>query len=112
MIKIFQPFIINKAEQLLEILKDDIECTERSKIRLCEILTKKFVQGDIDSETPICEILEKEEILSYINECCTYQDLMRLMDIGLIDSFDDNETFFLTEKGKKYVQELSSKNII
>ena len=40
--KTYQPFIITKAEEILEILKEDVVYSDFIKERLCIILTNKF----------------------------------------------------------------------
>ena len=107
--KVYQPFILEKADLILEILKDDIKCTEKEKNRLCDILTDKYIKGELDAEDPVHSIFNREELMSFIEESLIHEDLDHLAELGLIDSIDDEnneELYFITEKGKKYVEEL------
>lgn len=111
--KRYQPFIIEKADIMLEILKDDIQKTDEAKNRLCNILTRKFIDGDMDAETPIHELLNKDEILMFIQESLIHEDLDELNKMGLLDYVDDENDepiYFLTEKGKKYAETMLKKN--
>lgn len=105
--KTYQPFILEKADEILYILKDDIEPTEQTKNHLCDILTEKFIKGELSSEDPIDSIFDEEELLLFINESLIRKDLDSLIEQGLINVLNDDnneEMFFLTEKGKKYVE--------
>lgn len=106
--KTYQPFIIEKAEEILYLLKDDFEATEQIKNRLCDILTEKFIKGELSSDDPIDSIFDEEELLLFINEALIRKDLDHLIEEGLINVLNDEndeEMFFITEKGKKYVEE-------
>jgi hypothetical protein len=106
--KTYQPFIIEKANQILEILQDDVQYSEFAINRLCDILTDKFIQGELSSDDPIDMIFDdEEEMLSFINEAILHMDLSNLIDLELIGCFvDDNneESYYITENGKKYVE--------
>ena len=108
--KIYQPFIIEKAGLILDVLKDDVSITDFTMDRMCDLLTDKFISGDLSSDDPIQEIFNEKELLLYINEMEIHKDLDHLIELELIDYFvDDNEglvIYFMTEKGKKYVDEL------
>lgn len=108
--KIYQPFIIEKAELILDVLKDDVSITDFAMDRMCDLLTDKFISGDLSSDDPIQGIFNEKELLRYINEMKIHKDLDHLIELELIDYFvDDNEgllIYFMTEKGKKYVDEL------
>jgi hypothetical protein len=111
--KTYQPFIIEKADEILEILKDDINPSDHMKDRLCMILTKKFINGNLNAEDDVKTVFDsEEELLKFVNECYTYESLISLMEKGFVNMYDDddNELFFLTEKGKQYVEEIK-KNI-
>jgi len=108
--KIYQPFIIEKAELILDVLKDDVSITDFAMDRMCDLLTYKFISGDLSSDDSIQGIFDEKELLAYINEMEIHKDLDHLIELELIDYFvDDNEglvIYFMTEKGKKYVDEL------
>lgn len=105
--KTYQPFIIEKADAILEILKDDVSPTDRARERLCMLLTEKFIAGNLSSEDEISSIFDsEEEILRYIALCQTDEDLLSLMEKGLVGVFEDEngeESFFVTEEGKRYM---------
>lgn len=106
--KTYQPFILEKADEILYLLKEDIESTEQIKNLLCDILTEKFIKGELSSEDPIDSIFDEEELLLFINEALIRNDLDNLIQQGLVNVLNDEngeEMFFLTEKGKKYVEE-------
>lgn len=105
--KTYQPFIIAKADEILDVLKDDISITEYAKEELCMILTQKFIDGKFNAEDDISTVFESEdELLMFVNKCYNQEDLMSLMEKGLVGMFEDEnnkEIFFLTEEGKRYV---------
>lgn len=106
MSKTYQPFIVKKVDEIFEILKEDIKYSDFMKNRLCDILTKKFIDGELssdDSDSPVFK--NEEEALSFIGEALLYEDIKHLMEFGLVGYLDDDDEygFFLTEKGKKYV---------
>jgi len=90
--KIYQPFIIEKAGLILDVLKDDVSITDFTMDRMCDLLTDKFISGDLSSDDPIQEIFNEKELLLYINEMEIHKDLDHLIELELIDYFvDDNE---------------------
>lgn len=107
--KTYQPFIIKKANEVLEILKEEVKASERAKETLCTILTQKFIDGKLSEEDDVDCIFESEdEILEFINLCDLNDDLMVLHDLGFIGVLEENyeESFFLTKKGKLYAKAL------
>lgn len=106
--KTYQPFIIQKSEEILEILKDDIKPLDHNKEQLCLLLTNKFINGTLSADDDVSTIFDSEdELLKFINECDTYEHLVSLMEKGLIDMIEDEnneELFFLTDAGKLQVQ--------
>lgn len=107
MSKVYQPFILEKADQLLEVLKDDIQCTPVTKNRLCDILTAKFIEGELNPDDPINSIFDEDELMSFIHECLVQEDLDILVEKGLVGILEDenNENmYFVTEEGKKYME--------
>jgi hypothetical protein len=108
--KTYQPFIIVKAEEILDILKDDIKPSEHMKERLCMILTEKFINGKLSADDDVRTVFEsEEELLKFVNECYTYENLESLMEQGLVGMYEDEndeKLFFLTEKGKLFMDAL------
>ena len=112
--KTYQPFIIEKADKILDILKDDISPTEMAKNRLCNLLTEKFIKGELNPDDPVNMIFEEDELLSFVNICLVEKDIERLMELGLVGMLDDDDdpepTYFVTKEGRKYIDELRRDN--
>lgn len=112
--KTYQPFIIEKADLILEVLKDDVNPTEDARNRLCDLLTEKFIIGELSADDPINTIFNEDELLLFINCCIIDNEISHLIEMGLVGSYedDDNEPFFfLTEEGKKCVEEIRKENL-
>jgi hypothetical protein len=110
--KTYQPFIILKADEILEILKEDVKYSDFIKNRLCDLLTDKFINGKLCSEDPIEDIFNEDELVGFISEALTYDSIKHLMELELVNSFNDGnneDCFFLTEKGKLYVETMIKK---
>lgn len=102
--KTYQPWIIKKADEILHELSKEISIYPKSSEYLYNLLTQKFIDGKI-SEGDVAVFDSDEELDMLVSFCKAQEDLENLQDLGYIDSFDDNESFFLTEKGKKYAEE-------
>jgi len=100
----YQPFIIKKAEEVIELLKEEIMPTELAKNYLCDIMTQKFIDGKFgEGDEGVFE--SDEELFRFINQCEVNEGLAHLYELGLINSFDDCDSFFITEEGKRYMEE-------
>jgi hypothetical protein len=99
---IYQPEIIKQADEVLELLKEDVEITDRAREDLCIILTKKLLEGNLPEGPRVFD--SEDELNGFIHLCNTRKSLEELQRQGYIDSFDDNESFFLTTKGTEYVE--------
>jgi hypothetical protein len=108
--KTYQPFIIEKANEILDILKEDVIPSDHAREKLYMLLTQKFINGKLNADDDISMVFDsEEEILGYINDCVTYENLLVLIDKGLVGMYNDDndeEFFFLTESGKLYVESL------
>jgi len=102
--KTYQPFIIKLCNQMFEDLDGDIKPIEKNKTLLCDLLTEKFVEGKL-SEGDEQVFDSEEEIDQFLSLCLTNESLERLHEQRLIGTFDDGESYFLTEEGKKYVED-------
>lgn len=112
--KTYRPFILDKAEEILEILKEDVKYTEFARNSMCDLLTEKFILGELSSEDSIQGIFNEDELLGFISETSLHEDLEHLIELGFIDYFEDSNNkencYFLTEKGKEYMKGLSKKS--
>jgi len=103
----YQPFILNIVESVFEDLKDDVTPSDASKKYLCELLTQKFIDGKLSEGDEEMGIFDSEEELEkFINQCLVNDDLDILYERGLIGSYDDGESFFITKDGKEYVEKM------
>jgi hypothetical protein len=112
MSKIYQPIIIERVDEMIEILTEtnffsdyDLESTDFAKTYLLDKLTEKFISGEYDMEED--EFFEEEEFETVLREIVAGTILYDLKKKGFIESYDDESTeerFFLTEKGKKLLK--------
>lgn len=108
MSKIYQPIIIERVNEMIEILIEtnffsdyDLDNTEFAKTYLLDKLTEKFISGEYDMEED--EFFEEDEFETVLREIVAGTILYDLKEKGFIESYDDEiteERFFLTEKGK------------
>ncbi|MCX6835058.1 MAG: phosphoribosyltransferase family protein, partial [candidate division Zixibacteria bacterium] len=71
---------------ILDVLKDDVSITDFAMDRMCDLLTDKFISGDLSSDDPIQEIFNEKELLHYINEMEIHKDALRPGDkVILVD---------------------------
>jgi hypothetical protein len=117
--KVYQPIVIEEAENLLEGLKDskffeEYEITDLTfaKEYLLEIMTEKYISGligDFDGENG--ELFTEEEFSKLLKEIVAGSILNSLKEEGYLNSYEDETTeelFFLTEKGKKHLEDLNN----
>lgn len=110
----YLPKIIEVSEEMVNILIedqffDDFEITDYTyaKKRFCDELTAKFIAGDLDFEDD--ELFTDDELDAILKEIAAESVLSTLKKSGFINSYEDDvteETFFLTEKGKKEIERL------
>lgn len=111
MTKIYQPSVIEKANEIISILEEEgffidyeIDNYEFTTTYLRNKLTEKFIVGNLDD---IDEIFTDEEFGIMLKEIVAGSILEELKKKGLVGSYDDEDTeeiFFLTEEGKEYVK--------
>jgi len=117
--KVYQPIVIEEAENLLVGLKDskffeEYEITDLTfaKEYLLEIMTEKYISGligDFDGENG--ELFTEEEFSKLLKEIVAGSILNSLKEEGYLNSYEDETTeelFFLTEKGKKHLEDLNN----
>jgi hypothetical protein len=111
--KVYQPSVIEKTNLIIEILtntnffKDyELESTDFATTYLNDILTEKFIEGKITEDN--LELFETEEFELILKEIVSGTILNELKNKGYLNSYEDDNTeelFFLTEQGKKFLQE-------
>ena len=109
----YQPIVIKKTEEILAVLEEsnffkdfDLESNEFARQYISERLTDKFIDGDID--LPFDILFEEDEFEQFLKEIAAGTVLYELKEKGLVDSYSDENTeemFFLTEEGKKLLDE-------
>jgi hypothetical protein len=116
--KTFQPFIVAKAEEMINFMRNDydifenlgIKSTEYTKERLCDILTKRFINGEYNEDDDIVDLFPDDKLFtSFLSEMAIKSDLDKLIEKGLIGSLDDDsgrDYYFVTEKGKECVKQM------
>ena len=105
--KSYQPFIIKRGDVILNEISKEIKITDKSREYLYDLLTQKFIDGKI-SDGDVAVFDSDDEFDTFLTFCEAQEGLEHLYEIGLIDTFDDKDSFFLTKKGKEYAE----KNII
>lgn len=110
--KIYQPSVIEKADELIEILIEErffedyeIENYDFATNYLRDKLTDKFILGTLESEDD--DVFTEEEYELILREIVAGSVLYELKEKGLVDSYEDEETeemFFLTKEGKKLLE--------
>jgi predicted transcriptional regulator len=118
--KIYQPIVIEKANDIIESLSDfffdyEIESLDFAKEYMYDKLTEKFIAGELE-EDEVGNILlfTKSEFEIVLKEIIAGSILYELKDKGLVESYEDStteETFFLTKKGKKLLKEDITKEL-
>jgi hypothetical protein len=110
--KIYQPSVIEKANELIEILIEErffedyeIDNYDFATNYLKDKLTDKFILGTLESEED--DVFTEEEYELILREIVAGSVLYELKEKGLVDSYEDEETeemFFLTKEGKKLLE--------
>ena len=116
MSKIYQPIVIERTEEIIKDLVEskffedyEIEVTDFARTRMSDALTEKFISGDVDLDND--EIFTDDEFDAILREIVAGTILYELKRKGIINSYEDDnteETFFLTEEGKKILKENGS----
>ena len=117
MSRIYQPRVIEIANEIIETLKE-IEFFEENNItdltftksHLCDRLTEKYIENGLDLEIGIFTEDEFNEIIKTI---IIGSVLHNLKESGYVSSYDDENTeelFFLTKEGKMLLEEMKKQN--
>jgi hypothetical protein len=109
--KTYQPFIIKMSNDIVERIEvetsffteENIKSKDFAVESLCELLTEKFLSGEISSdEEDLVSLLTETEFGKLLHMISIQNALEGLLEKGLINSFenDGEEHYFLTETGK------------
>jgi hypothetical protein len=111
----YQPHIVKEAEKFVDSLEEsgfftDFEIEDKGFALnyFCEKLTEKFIQGTLETNE---KIFNEEEFDKYLNEIMVGSVLYELRKNGIVDSIEDEnneERFFLTEKGKQIASKINT----
>ena len=111
--KVYQPIVIKEAEELIEGLKEahffedyEIEDLTFAKKHIMDILTEKFINGELDEEFD--DIFDEDEFDQLLKELVTGSILYELKEKGYVNSYSDEDTeemFFLTKEGKEQLKD-------
>ena len=112
MSKVYQPIVIEESENLLmgliesKFFEDyEIDNYTFAKQYILDVMNEKYIDGLLGDESD--EIFTEEEFTKMLQEIVAGTILYELKEQGLINSYEDEnteETFFLTEKGKKHIE--------
>lgn len=116
--KVYQPIVIQEADNIIEGLtqtnffKDyGIEDKTYAKEYLLEILSEKYLQNLLGEEND--ELFTEDEFTELLNVIVVGSLINELKEEGLIDSVSDSndeEIFFLTDEGKiKFKENIKGK---
>jgi len=112
--KVYQPLVLEKTEEIIEILTEsnffkdyEIDDLTYSRIFLNDRLTEKFIKGEIDETEEIAlNYFDEDEFGEVIRSIIAGSVLYELKEKGYVGSYEDDnteETFFLTKEGKDYL---------
>jgi hypothetical protein len=119
MSKVYQPIVLEMSENLLQGLIEseffnDYEITDLTfaKQYILEAVNEKYILDLLGGE--IDELFSEIEFTKMLQEIVAGTVLHELKEGGFLNSYEDDSTeemFFLTEKGKKYLQEQKKDDI-
>lgn len=110
--KYYQPIVIEETENLILGLKEsnffeDYEITDLTFTRqyILKIMTQKYIDNTLNGDGT--NTFTEEEFSKLLRDIVAGTLLYELKSKGLVNSYEDDdieETFFLTEEGKKYLK--------
>jgi DNA-binding PadR family transcriptional regulator len=113
MSKAYQPIVVEETEHIIQGLIEseffsDYEITDYTFARqyILDLLTQKFIDGLLEDEE--IELFTEDEFTKILQEIVAGTLLYDLKEKGLINSYEDDsteETFFLTEEGRKLLKD-------
>lgn len=119
MSKVYQQVVLEECEAIvttlteMEFFKDyDIHDLTFVRKHLCDLLTQKYIDGLLGEDD--INIFTEDEFDKLLKDLAAGSVLYELKKKGFIDSYEDDETeeiFFLSEMGKKYLEEMKKSDI-
>jgi hypothetical protein len=115
---IYQPIVMEKARQIVLILREsdffneyEIEDESFALEYFCDKLTTKFINGELDEDS-LEHIFNEDDMEQFLKEIIAGSLLYELQAKGIIDSIEDEnneERFFLTDKGKEIAKNIGER---
>lgn len=112
MSKAYQPIVVEETENMIQGLIEsgffnDYEIYDYTFARnhILDLLTEKYINGLLEDEEG--ELFTEDEFTKILQQIVAGTLLYELKEKGLINSYEDDnteETFFLTEEGKKLLK--------
>ena len=113
MAKAYQPIVIEETDNLIQGLIEsefflDYDIIDYSFARqfILDELTQKYIDGLFD-ESEDAELFTEDEFTKLLQKIVAGSLLSELKERGLVSSYEDDdteETFFLTEEGKRLIR--------
>lgn len=114
MAKVYQPIVIEETDNLIQGLIEsefflDYDIIDYSFARqlILDELTQKYIDGLFDDSDDDIELYTEDEFTKLLQKIVAGSLLSDLKERGLVNSYEDDdteETFFLTEEGKKLIK--------
>jgi len=112
----YQPIVIEKAQHVVDVLHEnnffedyEIESDEFAMNYFCDVFTEKFINEGLDDDGPH---FSEDQMDKYLREVIVGSIIHDLQESGILDSVEDEdneERYFLTEKGKEYAKDIERK---
>jgi hypothetical protein len=116
MAKAYQPIVIEETDNLIQgliesefFLDYDIIDYSFAKQHILDELTQKYIDGLFDESEDV-ELFTEDEFTKLLQKIVAGSLLSDLKEQGLVNSYEDDdteETFFLTEEGKKLIRKFN-----
>ena len=118
MSKFYQPIVIDKAKEILFVLREsdffaeyEIQDETFAMDYLCDKLTIKFINGELDEDS-YENLFNEDDMEQFLKEIIAGSLLYELQAKGIVDSIEDEnneERFFLTDKGKEIAKNIGER---
>ena len=113
----YQPIVIEKAQHVVDVLHEnnffedyEIGSDEFAMNYFCDVFTEKFINEGLDDDGPH---FSEDQMDKYLREVIVGSIIHDLQENGILDSVEDEdnqERYFLTEKGKEYSKDIEGKS--